>query len=200
MARILITRHGQTKENADGIIQSPESGLTQLGRRQAKILAEKLENEKIDKIYVSNFKRARETAEEIVKLQPAAEIVYTEKLREKNAGIFIGRPLEEQTKAREKSCLSFYDFRPEKGESLVDVQRRIVKFYKQLLKEEKGKTVLAITHQGPIIALLLYLFEKSFKEYGSYHMENTAIAEIVVEELTKPIIKLSGFPRILADG
>lgn len=198
--KIILVRHGQTKENIVGILQGPESKLTEFGKQQAKIVAEKLKNEKIDMIYVSDLKRAQETAEEIIKLQPDAKIVYTKELREKNIGIFTGRPLEEQKIAREKSGLTFYDFAPEKGESLIDVRNRMIKFYSRLLEKNQNKTILLVAHQGPIITLLLYLLGKSFEEYGNYRMENTAITEIVIGKRTKPIINLSRFLRIPADS
>ncbi len=51
--RILIIRHGDPDYENDT--------LTEKGRREAKLLAERLKNEKIDRIYSSHFGRAKDT-------------------------------------------------------------------------------------------------------------------------------------------
>ncbi len=182
--KLIIVRHGQTEENVKKIIQSPKSKLTPDGIEQAKAVARKLKSQKITIAYISDFVRTKETAKEILKYHPKTKIVYTKMLREKNAGIFIGEPLEKQKNARGKSGLSFYDFQPPHGESLIDTQHRVTKFYQKLLKDKKykDKTILVVTHQGPIIALLLYLLAKSFDEYKNYRVANTAITTLEINK------------------
>lgn len=179
--KIILVRHGQTQDNIDNIVQRPESELTELGRKQAQAIAEELKKERIDAAYVSDFVRTRETANEILKLHPSAELFYTKEIREKNAGIFIGRPLEDQRKAREASGISPYEFKPEQGESLKDLQRRVVRFYTNLIKKNNAGTILIVTHQGPIIMLILFLLDKRCDAYDRYHMANTAMTIIKVD-------------------
>lgn len=67
--RIVLIRHGESEANRLGIKQGKtiDTSLSELGRKQAGRVAERLKNEKIDLIYASNLKRARETAEAIAK-------------------------------------------------------------------------------------------------------------------------------------
>lgn len=49
--RLIILRHGETEQNKAGIIQGQIRGqLTEPGKQQAKLLAERLKKERIDKI------------------------------------------------------------------------------------------------------------------------------------------------------
>ncbi|MEK6895821.1 MAG: histidine phosphatase family protein [Nanoarchaeota archaeon] len=70
--KIILVRHGQSEANAAGIRQGSEDNwtdtqLSEKGINQVKKLAERLKDEKFDKIYSSNLKRAIQTAEEINK-------------------------------------------------------------------------------------------------------------------------------------
>ena len=68
MTKILITRHGQTKENVDGTIQGKEHGnVNEKGFEQIKKLIKKLKDEKIDLIISSDIPRCKITTEEILK-------------------------------------------------------------------------------------------------------------------------------------
>jgi len=66
--KLIITRHGETEENKNRIIQGHIDGtLSQLGLEQAKKLAERLKDEKIDLIFSSDLGRALNTAKEVAK-------------------------------------------------------------------------------------------------------------------------------------
>lgn len=66
--RILIIRHGDPNYEADC--------LTEKGQKEALLLAQRLQNEKIDYFYVSPYRRARQTAQPTLKLFHAEETVY----------------------------------------------------------------------------------------------------------------------------
>lgn len=71
--RLLIIRHGDPDYSIDG--------LTEKGKKEVKLLADKLQNEKIDEIYCSPLGRARLTAEPTLeRLNMTAE--YCDWLRE----------------------------------------------------------------------------------------------------------------------
>lgn len=61
--RILLLRHGQSQANVNGRIQGADDPLTDLGRRQARLLGPHLaENYAIDHLISSPYPRAHETA------------------------------------------------------------------------------------------------------------------------------------------
>lgn len=171
--KLILVRHGQTEDNIRNVIQKPETPLNAVGKKQAIAIAKKLKNEKIDMVFSSDYKRALDTAKEIVKFHPDLEIIHSQEIREKNAGIFTGKPLTKQQDARIRSGMSFYKFRPTNGESLTDLQKRMVRFYKRLTRKYKKKTILLVTHGGAIKTLLLYLEDKNFENSPDIHIKNT---------------------------
>ena len=90
MSNIYIVRHGQTTWNIEKRIQGHANAeLTEKGRRQGDLVAERLKDENIDIIYSSDLDRARITAEKIGKLSGTRVIVDRE-LRDMSFGIWEG--------------------------------------------------------------------------------------------------------------
>jgi probable phosphoglycerate mutase len=90
--KLIITRHGETEENKQGILQGQMHGkLSNLGIEQAKKLAKKLSGEKLNIIYSSDLARASDTAKEIVKFHPNINLVLAKELREKDQGSYTGK-------------------------------------------------------------------------------------------------------------
>ena len=70
--KIILVRHGESIANAEGVSQGNkdewiDTHLSKKGKEQADKVAQRLKNEKIDIIYSSDLKRAKETAEAINK-------------------------------------------------------------------------------------------------------------------------------------
>ncbi len=189
--KIILVRHGQTDQNTKEIIQAPDVSLDEKGRAQAEQVAEKLRSEEISIAYVSNFKRAADTADIILKFHPHTKVVFTPALQEKDTGVFVGRAHADQKKAREVSGLTFYEFRPEGGESLVDLQKRVIEFYEQVIREHQSETILVVTHNGAIKTLLLHLTGKTLAEWSTINVPNTAVTVIDADSDGRHTIKLS---------
>jgi len=62
-AKVLFVRHGQSQANADKVIATVDSPLSQLGREQAHATGRRLQSAGVTKIMCSPFARARQTAE-----------------------------------------------------------------------------------------------------------------------------------------
>jgi probable phosphoglycerate mutase len=78
--RLIVVRHGETKENSKKILMGHRHGtLSRKGVRQARETALRLSHEKIDIIFSSDLRRAKLTAKEIARYHNAP-IVYTKHL------------------------------------------------------------------------------------------------------------------------
>ncbi len=119
-----LARHGQTLWNTLGQTQGHgNSPLTDLGKQQAKDLAEALKAYPIDVIYCSDLGRAVETAE-IIANELKLQLHPTESLREMGFGIWEGMPLKEIEKTYPES-FAMWRNEPDKvkiegGETLPD--------------------------------------------------------------------------------
>lgn len=162
--KLILVRHGETEENVQKILQGHKGGkLTKEGLEQAKKLAIRLKNENIDAIFSSDLKRCKDTTGEIAKFHNVP-VYYTHQLRERLPGIFEGRPSEEMKQAREAEGQKIHEFRPQKGESYLEVSERASKFLKFLLENYKNKTVLACSHGGFNKTLIALIMKKPLEE------------------------------------
>jgi broad specificity phosphatase PhoE len=149
---LTVVRHGQTIENAQGIIMGQLGGtLSEKGVKQAEDLSLQLKNEKFDQVWSSDLKRCIETAERIMKFHQNLELKLTPALREVNFGKFQGSPDSEIRPFFEQK--HFLTWKPQGGESLQEKNIRVVNFVNKLFKGYPGQDILLITHTGPIEAI-----------------------------------------------
>ena len=90
--RLYLVRHGATEWTAAGRLQGrTDIPLSEAGRREARAVARHLSGLKFDRAYTSDLARARETAEVILRRQPAAvPLAPLKGLRERSLGIYEG--------------------------------------------------------------------------------------------------------------
>jgi 2,3-bisphosphoglycerate-dependent phosphoglycerate mutase len=90
MSLITLIRHGETTWNAMRRVQGQlESPLSERGLRQAKALASRLGNDRIEALYASDLSRAHMTAQKIAAIS-GNEILIDARLRERHYGVFQG--------------------------------------------------------------------------------------------------------------
>lgn len=179
--RLIITRHGETIENKQGIMQGQLQGnLSENGKEQAKKLSERLKNEKIDFIYSSDLARAAHTAKEIAKNHPTTPIQFTKELRERNMGEYQGKKINEFEKQKEGSMT--YK-KPEKGESIEEFYERSNKFLHDILHKHKKDVVLLVGHNGINKAIIGQIMNKNLAEMINIEkLRNTSINIFEIDE------------------
>jgi hypothetical protein len=94
--RILVVRHGETHENAAGIVQGQlDTDLNAFGRLQAATTARHLSTVRFDRIITSPLRRARDTAQAILEQQQPASsnlrLDQDDRLKERGLGVLEGR-------------------------------------------------------------------------------------------------------------
>jgi broad specificity phosphatase PhoE len=149
-SRLLFIRHGLTWYN----LQNKVSGihntkLSPKGVEQARTLATRLSETRIDFVFSSDLDRALQTAEIFVnETQLPTKIRLDSRLREVNLGVIQGT-VRQQLIAFESGDI---DFRPEKGESYRDAARRVASFVLDAAKlcrgRESNTTIAVFTHTG----------------------------------------------------
>lgn len=184
--RLIITRHGETNENALGIAQGHYQGtLSEKGKEQAKKLAERLKNEKIDVIYSSDLIRAEETADEVTKQHPEAKRISTRELREVSFGIYEGKPLTVLTEPWLDVKKKFYrgQFTFEHGEAVDAVVARLTTFLDTCLHQHRHETVLLVCHGTMLGILLTIVMGKKPSDAADFErFENTSVTVFDIDE------------------
>lgn len=183
--------------------QGIHGSLNHEGIEQARRLAYRLKDEKIHFAYVSDLQRAVHTAKEVLKFHPSAQMILAPQLRERNLGIYEGRPNTEWKEAMQKSPLPFHAFQPAGGESYAQMQKRIGTFFNTVLEKHEHDAVLLVSHTGALAMLLLKILNQPItrENYDTYKPGNTAITIGEVFRERPPIIHLlNSIQHLNSDG
>jgi len=153
---IYAIRHGQTDWNVEkrtqGHIDIP---LNKTGEEHARSIAQEIASLKIDQIFSSDLKRAKQTAQ-IINQFFNLPIIYDKRLREFNYGQFEGRLSHDISEAE----WDLFNKDPEQlnAENKESVYKRVNEFCHKL---DKTKNILIITHGG-IMRMLLYCVQNNW--------------------------------------
>ncbi|WP_018297148.1 bifunctional RNase H/acid phosphatase [Corynebacterium lubricantis] len=152
--RFVLLRHGQTEHSAKHCYSgSSDPVLTEVGQDQAKRAAKWIaQTESIDVIVSSPRTRALETAAAVSAVS-GVKVETVEGLREMDFGDFEGKTRDEAVKVdpeQFQAWYSSYSVAPPGGESVEDMDKRIVEVRKQLQTRYAGKTVVVVSHVTPV--------------------------------------------------
>lgn len=157
--RYFLMRHGEAESNVRGVVTSETTGngMTERGKAQVLDSLGSLKKEKIDLILASDLVRVRETAEMVATGlgYETSKIIYDERLRELNFGVFSGKTIE-QYHAYFQNEKERFETRPENGENLNDLRSRVMRLLYDLEAEYKGRNILIISHGDPTWLMQLY--------------------------------------------
>jgi len=150
MAEIILVRHGETEWNVGGIYRGrADVALDGVGVKQAELLGKYLSGLKLDAIYSSPLRRALDTANIVARYQSVGAQV-SDGLIDFNYGEWQGLPDKEVRKLY-PALHSEWHTHPHLvempgGESLGDVEERVLAVVKEVVSKYKGSVVL-VSHR-----------------------------------------------------
>ncbi len=147
--RILFVRHGQSEANVARQISDDPSrivNLTELGKSQAMAAREALSCD-LAGAYASEFPRAQQTASILL---DGAPFSVDPRINERKSGM-DGRPVKEFNDLVRRDPAGFS---PPGGESFLEQMQRVKDFMDEMALLHPGGTVLAVSHENPILAAL----------------------------------------------
>ncbi len=169
--RLILARHGETASNRAGLgLGRQDVPLTEKGRLQAQALAEALAGEEIAAVYSSPLRRAFETAAAIA-APHGLEVVPDEGLTEMDVGELDGLTFREMRERNPEFVSRWLGDEagtlrmPGGGESLQDVQDRAREATRRICDRHDGETVVAVTHNFVIHALLCEALNMSICDF-----------------------------------
>ncbi|MEK6936394.1 MAG: histidine phosphatase family protein [Nanoarchaeota archaeon] len=184
---IYLFRHGVTPDNANGVFSGwRDIGLNEKGFRDAKIVSLRLKNKKIDLAFQSNLSRSRQTLKEVLKYHKGIKIITDDRIIERNYGNLQGKThlniVEKEGYKKYDLWHRGYNNRPPKGESLKDIEKRVMDFINDLLKLiKKEKINVAISAHGNSMRAFRKYFEKlSIKEMCNLYNDYESVYEYSV--------------------
>lgn len=171
-SKIYVFRHTQSKDNAAAIFSGNRNvTLTNDGYIAAEKLAQSLKNVKLDIAFTSDLLRSVDTMSIVLKFHPNTISCLDNRIRERSYGF-----LEGQSKKRWAKYLfplfkiyhRSYRIPPPGGESLADVQKRVIQFVNELMLYLEGRSInVAICcHSGSIRGIRQYFEKISNKDFN----------------------------------
>ncbi|MEG2353081.1 MAG: alpha-ribazole phosphatase [Clostridium sp.] len=182
--KVYIVRHGETALNKRGSYYGDlDLPLTELGIRQGKELSRFLGSLNYKKIFVSEKKRAQDTAKLICSNQEYFHV--DNRLNERNFGCFEGLTYKEvQYEHPIEYDLWINDwihYYPKNGESYFTMCNRVFHFMEELLAEKNQEDVLLVTHSGVMRAIYCYVMNKNIELFWKFSCENCDVAILKYE-------------------
>ncbi len=159
--------------------QDAEISLDGLGR--AEKLAQFLQDKQIDQVYSSRLGRALDTAKTIAKYHKL-KVITNPKLDERGFGVLEGQNHKEFSKEVKK--LSHDEELPNGMEPSYAFEQRVIGFIEEIIKENDGKTILIVSHEGPVKVMQKY-FTRFDTTKGDDDFTSTlgGVNEFVIKEL-----------------
>jgi probable phosphoglycerate mutase len=183
--RIILVRHGQANAFTEQFIAGHKScsGLSDLGRRQAEALRDRLSRTKelgdVDVLYASLMERAAETARIIAPALGAVDIQQDCGVCEIHPGEEVDGMGWEDFKATFPEGVDVMDpyqkWSPG-GESWAEFATRVGTRLSELAKDHRGQTVVIACHGGVIEASFM-TFGRLPMRHISMQADNTSITE-----------------------
>lgn len=177
---IYIMRHGQSEDNAHKVVSgSRETPLSELGRHQVRIQAEKLENLAIDLIVCSPLRRALGTAEIVADhlKYPRSSIKVMEELRERNHGSLEGKSYATD---EDDSGNTIAAELVEGVEPIEHLHSRVYAAFREIASDKKHKNVLIVCHMNVGRMLEVIVNDKQPLDMYSFpRLENAGAQKLI---------------------
>jgi probable phosphoglycerate mutase len=193
MTTVLLVRHALTDSTGKSLT-GWERGvhLSDAGRKQAEGLIERLDHVRIDAVYSSPLERCVETATPLARAR-GMQIAKREGLGEVRYGEWTGRTLAQlsRTKLWKVVQNAPANVRFPGGESLLEVQARLVSVLREVCERHPKATVAMFSHADPIKLLMAHLSGSSVDMYQRWAIDTASVTVAVLSETTTRIVRVN---------
>ncbi|MCA0335972.1 MAG: MSMEG_4193 family putative phosphomutase [Actinobacteria bacterium] len=187
----LLVRHGHSTANERGILAGwmPEVALTERGRAQAALVAERIADLTVARLVSSPLQRCRETAA-LIRTPDGPDVEVDDRLGECGYGEWTGRPLGELAEdplwrrvQDDPATAAFADSTAYAGESLATMTARVVGAVRALdaeVAERAGPDALwiALSHGDPIKAVLASAAGGGVAQLQRWHVDPGSVSVV----------------------
>ncbi|SFU86239.1 2,3-diphosphoglycerate-dependent phosphoglycerate mutase GpmB [Xenorhabdus koppenhoeferi] len=182
MLQVYLVRHGETEWNVARRIQGQsDSPLTEIGRSQAHLVAQRIKSENITHIITSDLGRTRQTAE-IIAEACGCEVILEPRLRELHMGVLENRELNSLTSEEESWRKGLVDGTPNgripEGESMSELAIRMRAALEDCLNLPTGSRPLLVSHGMALVSLLCSVLGLPANSERRLRLRNCSISRV----------------------
>jgi broad specificity phosphatase PhoE len=182
MQVVYLIRHAETEYNRQGRVQGfTDSPLSELGRKQARRLRDRLRGIKLAAAASSPAARATDTAR--VALDGAVPFETYDGLLEMNLGVWEGRIAADLRRDYPDEIKLWFDrpsrLRLEGGETIRSFRRRVTATMNAIRSRHADKTVAVFTHGGVIRVYLTGLLGMKLDDVWRFRIQNCSLTRVL---------------------
>jgi probable phosphoglycerate mutase len=150
MSQLILIRHGETVWNRERRMQGhSDSPLSDIGVRQARLLAQRLKEMEFSTLYCSDSGRAHHTARSVAEVT-GHQLIVEPRLRERNFGVFEGLTGPEMQTRYPEDYAKFKSRDPHYavpgGESATAFRDRALACLTEIAGRHADELVVVVTH------------------------------------------------------
>ena len=179
--RFILVRHGETPASIEGrFAGTTDVPLTDQGQEQVRALARRLRQVRVDAMFVSPLLRCVQTAEPITELT-GRKPTLTAEIRECDFGSWenlTGTEIRDEYGDAFRSWIDDQSTAPHGGESWDDLGGRVGGWFTSASERYDGRTVLAVTHGGPIMWLSRHVAQGSSIGIFSFEIDPASVTVV----------------------
>lgn len=181
----MLVRHGETEWNKQHRIQGhADAPLNTTGIEQARRLASRLADVRIDAVYSSDVSRTRKTAEIVVEGR-GIEVREFFELRERNYGRWEGVTHEEWQATDPESFAHWKrspdTYTPPGGESLDEVLARTSRAAERIKEQHlNDDSIVVVGHGAALLVLVVHLLDLPLSYRNNFFLDNTSLSVLDV--------------------
>ena len=179
---IYLVRHGEIEWNqAKAYIGQIDLPLSEMGKEQAIKCSEFFAAISLDKAYTSPLKRCVATLDSILGNRAIPRETITD-LQEISMGDWEGRSFTEiknkYPTAYEKRGREIASFAPPRGESFLELQRRVMPVLERIAKKNSENDVIILAHAGVIRVILTSILGIPLENIFNWPIAYTGIYQL----------------------
>ena len=178
-----LLRHGEREHSPVLVGRLPGFGLTEQGRADVTAVAERLAADSVAAIYASPLQRTRESAE-IVAARLGLAVALRDDLLELDFGEWTGMTFDAiradprwPAWSTQRSLAAIPG-----GESMRQVQRRIVEAMLELGERHPDQTVIIVSHGDVIRAALVFALGMPLDFYGRLEVAQGSLSTLRIDQ------------------
>ena len=192
-----LLRHGERSLGRVCAGRMPGVGLTERGRAEIAAVAERLAGDKVAALYASPLQRTRESAE-IVAARLGLGIEFRDDVIELDFGEWTGATFDAI-----RADPRWHAWRTQRslatipgGESMRQVQRRVVEALIEINERHGNETVVVVSHGDVIRSALLFALGTSLDYYNRIEVGQGSISTIRIDPDGIRVIAINERPRL----
>jgi broad specificity phosphatase PhoE len=192
-----LLRHGEREASRVLVGRLPGFGLTDKGRADIAVVAERLAAENIAALYASPLQRTHETAE-IIAARLGVAVVLHDDLLELDFGDWTGKTFDEirgdprwPPWSTQRSLAAIPG-----GESMRQVQRRVVEALIEIGQRHPDEGVVVVSHGDVIRAALVFALGMPLDFYGRIEVAQGSISTLRLDPGGIRVIAINERPQL----